>query len=163
MILNFRKAQLADLPAVLEIYQNARDFMRQTGNPNQWKQHHPAEELIRADIAQQQLIVCTEADQILAVFAYLPGIDPTYLKIEGGVWLNDEPYAVIHRIAVAVPGKGIAGKCFDWALQQCPNLRIDTHRDNLPMQKALQKHGFSYCGVIYLASGEDRIAFHKCL
>ena len=29
------------------------------------------------------------------------------------------------------------------------------------MQRSLQKYGFSRCGIIYLANGEERIAFHK--
>ena len=51
----------------------------------------------------------------------------------------------------------------DWALEQCPNLRIDTHVDNAPMRRALEKYGFSYCGVIHIFNGDERIAFHKCI
>ena len=40
-------------------------------------------------------------------------------------------------------------------------LRIDTHADNHPMQKALSRLGFAYCGVIYLQSGDSRMAFQK--
>ena len=28
------------------------------------------------------------------------------------------------------------------------------------MQRSLQKFGFTRCGIIYLANGEDRIAYH---
>lgn len=158
---NIRPAELADLPRILEIYAQARSFMQQTGNPNQWFDTHPAESVLRDDIPKRQLYICTDDSQILAVFAYIPGIDPTYLHIENGTWLNDEPYGTIHRIAVATQGAGIAAQCFDWALAQCPNLRIDTHRDNRPMQRALEKYGFQYCGIIYLANGHERLAFHK--
>jgi len=41
------------------------------------------------------------------------------------------------------------------------HLRIDTHRDNKIMQHNLTKHGFSYCGVIYLASGDERLAYQR--
>lgn len=156
-----QKATLQDLPRIQAIYANARQFMRQCGNPNQWRDSHPAEEILRQDIALGQLYLCTQAQDILAVFAYIPGIDPTYLYIKGGNWLNDAPYGVIHRIAVAQQGRGIAGHCFQWALEQCPQLRIDTHRENLPMQQALKKFGFQYCGIIYLLNGEERMAFHK--
>ena len=156
-----RHATFSDLPRILEIYHHARQYMRQQGNPNQWGDTHPAESILQEDIPKKQLYVCTENQEILCVFAYLPGIDPTYLVIEGGSWLNDDSYGVIHRMAVARHQQGIASFCFDWALQQCPNLRIDTHRDNLPMQNALKKNGFSRCGIIYLANGDPRIAFHK--
>jgi RimJ/RimL family protein N-acetyltransferase len=42
-----------------------------------------------------------------------------------------------------------------------PNLKIDTHRDNIPMQKVLKRNGFSECGIIYIENGDERIAFQK--
>lgn len=161
MSYQIRPAELSDLPRILEIYEEARQFMKATGNPNQWGDHHPAESILREDIARNQLYICIDQGEIRCVLAYIPGPDPTYTVIEGGQWLNDEPYGVIHRIAVSQHGKGIAAFCFDWALAQCPNLRIDTHRDNRPMQSALIKYGCTRCGTIYLASGDPRIAFHK--
>ena len=158
-----RPAEFADLPLILEIYAQARQYMRDTGNPNQWGDSHPAEEILRSDIPKGQLYVCMENGEIVGVFAYIRGIDPTYVRIYEGQWLNDEPYGTIHRIAVTAHRKGVASFCFDWALQQCPNLRIDTHRENLPMQRALEKYGFEYCGIIYLANGHERLAFHKSI
>ena len=47
------------------------------------------------------------------------------------------------------------------------SLRIDTHPGNLPMQRALQKAGFTPCGTIRLVGGcedgDERIAFEKIL
>ena len=88
---NIRPATFADLPRILEIYQAAREFMRQNGNPNQWWDYHPAEAVLQADIPKQQLYVCVEGDEILASFAYIQGVDPTYLQIDGPGWRNDEP------------------------------------------------------------------------
>lgn len=34
-----KKAQAGDLPRILEIYAYAREFMKRTGNPNQWKEN----------------------------------------------------------------------------------------------------------------------------
>ena len=160
-MLSIRPATIADLPRILEIYEDARAFMRRTGNPNQWFHTHPADSILRDDISKRQLYVCEQDGTIAAVFAYIPGVDPTYLQIEDGQWLNNEPYGTIHRIAVAQQGQGLISQVFDWALQQCPNLRIDTHPDNAPMRRALEKYGFAYCGIIHLASGDARIAFHK--
>ena len=65
-------------------------------------------------------------------------------------------------MAVAVPGRGAAGFCMDWCFARCPNLRMDTHRDNAPMQRALAKNGFVYCGVIRLRSdGSQRLAYQR--
>ena len=162
-MLSIRHAELDDLPQILRIYEEARAFMRQTSNPNQWWDYHPAESVLREDIPKGQLYVI-EADGIIGgVFAYIQGTDPTYLQIEGDGWLNDEPYGVIHRIAVAHRGQGLIARVFDWALAQCPNLRIDTHVDNAPMRRALEKYGFQYCGIIHIFNGDERIAFHKCI
>lgn len=163
MSYTIRPAEFADLPRILEIYAEAREFMRQNGNPNQWWDYHPTESILRDDIPKRQLYVCEQDGDIGAVFAYIQGTDPTYIHIVDGQWLNDEPYGVIHRIAVSDRGRGLIAQCFDWALAQCSNLRIDTHRDNAPMQRALEKYGFQYCGVIHIFNGDERIAFHKSI
>ena len=45
----------------------------------------------------------------------------------------------------------------------CGNLKIDTHRDNRIMQHLLDKNGFTYCGIIYLDDGTERLAYQKQL
>ena len=99
--------------------------------------------------------------EIAGVFCFFKGTDPTYATIYEGAWLSDAPYGVMHRVAVAKRGRGVASACFDYALGQCGNVRIDTHRDNQPMQAALLKNGFAYCGIIYLANGAERMAYQK--
>ena len=53
----------------------------------------------------------------------------------------EEIYASAHAF-MSEHGKGVAGAVFDYCYSLCKNIRIDTHRDNLPMQKALEKNGF---------------------
>lgn len=55
---------------------------------------------------------------------------------------------IIHRVASAGRSKGVVKIISDWALEQNPNLKIDTHHDNIVMQKALEKNGFSRCDII---------------
>ena len=43
------------------------------------------------------------------------------------------------------------------------NIRIDTHKDNKIMQGLLARHGFSYCGIIYLKNGSPRLAYQRVL
>ena len=87
--------------------------------------------------------------------------DMALTRIEGGKWINSRPYGVVHRIVSALGGRGVASFCLDWALNQCGNLRIDTHRDNIPMQNLLHRNGFTLCGTVRLAGGEERLAFQK--
>lgn len=155
-----RNAEHTDLPQILAIYQRARDYMRATGNPNQWKNTSPKIELLERDILLGQLYVLEEDGALQGVFALIPGQDPTYGYIEGQ-WLNGAPYATIHRIASAGQQKGILADCLQWCFSRYSNLRIDTHHDNSIMQHLLCKHGFTRCGVIYLESGEPRIAYQK--
>ena len=81
--------------------------------------------------------------------------------IQDGAWLNDKPYGTVHRITSQNKRKGAASFCIDWCFAKCPNLRMDTHRDNLPMQSFLKKKGFKPCGVIQVEDGSERIAFQK--
>ena len=53
-MLNVRKAEKEDLTSILEIYEQARTFMRQQGNLNQWTNGYPGRELIERDIQNIQ-------------------------------------------------------------------------------------------------------------
>ena len=159
-----RKTTEADLDAVMSVYADARDFMRENGNPNQWFHNHPPRELIIKDIRDGgSYVCCPENDEgrVLAVFYLSTKPDPTYTKISGA-WLNDAPYAVIHRIARAKDAKGAGAFCLEWCHKHTKNIRIDTHKDNKPMIKLLGELGYAYCGVIWLETGDERLAYQKC-
>ena len=148
-----RKTRKEDLSQIAEIYKNAKKFMKENGNPTQWKGDYPNEFDAEQDIEKGIGYVCVDGEDVVGVFAFIEGVDPTYVHIYDGAWLDDKPYAAVHRIATLTQGKGVAKVCFDYCFQKCQNLKIDTHEDNLPMQKALIKNGFQYCGVIYLPNG----------
>ncbi len=46
----FRGARRADLDAILKIYARARQAMADSGNPTQWGDHFPPQELLEEDI-----------------------------------------------------------------------------------------------------------------
>ena len=155
-----RNAQKADLPRILEIYDRARRFMAETGNPNQWGKTNPPRETLEKDIEKQDLYVVCRENAICGVFFFSLEPDPTYQVIEEGSWLSDAPYGTIHRIASDGSG-GIFGLCLSWCLAQCAHLRIDTHQDNHVMQHVVEKHSFSRRGIIYIADGSPRIAYER--
>lgn len=159
--MHIRKTVKTDLPQIGKIYDNAKKFMCETGNPNQWNTEKPNAESAREDMEKGVGYVVEENGEILAVFMFSQAPDPTYARIYNGKWLSDAPYGVIHRVAVAKQGQGIIGHCIEECFAVCQNLRIDTHRDNIPMQRALLKRGFEYCGIIHLANGEERLAYQK--
>ena len=159
--MHIRKATYDDIPALMCLFERAKCIMRESGNLNQWGEGYPSEKVVRCDIEQGNCYVAGDepSGKIEATMAFIPGPDPTYSFIEGGAWLDNNPYFVIHRIAVAAPGKGFAQRLFDWAFERIKTVRIDTHRDNIIMQHILSKYGFKYCGVIYLANGDARDAY----
>lgn len=159
-MLQIRKAEMGELDAIMEVYAAARQFMREHDNPTQWKGGYPYRDVLQEDIEIGQLYTVTQDDAIVGVFAFIPGTDPTYGYIEGA-WHHDGPYAAIHRVAGNGKAKGVLAACVAFCAQKSPHLRIDTHADNYVMQQALGKLGFSRCGIIYLETGDPRIAFDR--
>lgn len=110
------------------------------------------------------MYVAVAADEIAAVFVYIQGvdIDPSYRLIENGAWGNPGEYGVVHRLAGSGNVRGVGEYCLNWAFAQCHHLRVDTHADNLPMQRLLGKLGFTQRGIIYVREDHDpRLAYDK--
>ena len=60
-----RKAKMSDLSQILDIYEYARRFMKETGNPNQWGDSLPPKELLINDIADKKhLYVVVDSKEI---------------------------------------------------------------------------------------------------
>ena len=118
---------------IMKVMDAAKEIMRQSGNMHQWGEGYPSEAVIFSDI-----------------------------KKNGGFvqWLDDEePYHVVHRIASYPDAHGIFSSIIDFCFSKDSNIRIDTHGDNHIMQHVIKKYGFTYCGIIYLASGDERFAY----
>lgn len=162
--LAIRKAELYDLDSVMPIFDCARQFMVQTGNPTQWADGYPERSFMENEIAAGHCYVFVDdLGKPVATFCYIEGDDPTYHVIEDGKWLNDAPYAVLHRLASDGSHSGIADLCLNWCFTQTSNLRVDTHQDNKVLQHILLKHGFKYCGIIYVRNHSPRLAYQKIL
>lgn len=153
-----RKTTLEDIDRVMAIYDYARERMRMSGNHAQWVNGYPSEQAIRADIAASNSYVVEINGRVAGVFTFVIGDEPTYQEIEGA-WLDDSPYGTIHRIAAGRGYKGIADIALDYCLRQGVDIRIDTHKDNIPMLGWINTRGFRYCGVIHVSDGTPREAF----
>lgn len=153
-----RKAKWEDLARIEEIYAYAREFMANTGNPNQWGKTTPPTAQLEEDIEEGDLNVVADGDTIHGVFYFFIGEDPTYAKIYDGAWHSATPYGTIHRIAGDGSG-GILAAAVAFGKECIDHLRIDTHEDNKVMQRAVAKQGFQRCGIIYIADGSPRIAY----
>ena len=142
-----RKAIYSDIDTVLKIYEKARQYMADTGNPKQWSDSYPPKELVMRDIEGGNLFVLEDSADIYGVFAFFPEGDSIYDDIEGE-WLNSLPHAAIHRVASAGTRRGVLAECIDFCLSQSNNLKIDTYTTNKIMQHQLLKYGFVNCGTL---------------
>lgn len=162
--MTIRPATERDIPAMMALFEEAKGIMRADGNMSQWTGGYPQEEVVLRDISSGHGYIIEDWGVPVGTFAFIPGVEPTYLSIYEGEWLDaDAPYATIHRLASTPRSHGVARACFDWCVSRCSNLRIDTHRDNSIMRHVVTSWGFLYCGIIYLASGDERLAYQKLM
>ena len=156
----------------MPIFDEARATIAQLGI-DQWQNGYPNRAVVLSDIERLQSH-CVFADgEICGTFALISDGEPTYNEIYDGRWLTGdgkEHYFAIHRVAISVKcrGKGISTEIISFCAEKARaagkiSLRIDTHKGNVVMRKMLEKHGFSYCGTIYLESGDERVAYEKIL
>ena len=111
-----------------------------------------------------------ESEEIAATFLFLPGPEDAYNSLKDGNWPeNTEDYFVIHSFASSMKARGAATFCFEWCEKQ-PGVRcikVDTHKNNIPMQNLLKKLGYAYCGKCYYFDearfGEKIINETECL
>lgn len=168
--MKFEKAELKDIPQIMEIIKDAQKYLKNKGI-DQWQNDYPNPEVLKEDIKKQNSFVIKKDNKIIAAAAIIFGEDPTYNLIEDGKWITKSgEYGVIHRAAVAenYKGQGVAAKFF----RECEkmghkrgavSIRIDTHQDNLAMQRLIEKEGFKYCGIIYTEDGSRRLAYEKLI
>lgn len=162
--MTIREAKPADIADIMLVMEAAKKIMRASGNMHQWTDGYPSETVITADMEKKGGFVIEDANKIVGYFAFLASPEPTYAKIYEGQWVDDvQSYHVVHRIASYPDVHGIFSAIMDFCFSRDTNIRIDTHRDNKIMQHNLLKHGFTYCGIIYLLSGDERLAYQRII
>ncbi len=171
-MIEIRKTEARDLEALMPLFEEARATIAQLGI-DQWQNGYPNRAVILSDIERSQSHRVLDDGEICGTFALISDGEPTYNEIFDGRWLTGdgkEHYFAIHRVAISVKcrGKGISTEIISFCAEKARaagkiSLRIDTHKGNVVMRKMLEKHGFSYCGTIYLESGDERVAYEKIL
>lgn len=167
--MKFRQAIQEDIGKIMPIIKDGQEFLKEQG-VNQWQDNYPDMERIRNDINNGYGYIVEDGPQILATVAISFDGESTYDEIFEGQWLSNGDYCVVHRLAIQKARRGsclssfimdsIDALCKD---KDIYSIKIDTHRDNIPMQQYLKKNGFKYCGIIYLLDGDERLAFEKLL
>ena len=159
-VLTFELAKEEDLDCVMEIIQAGINTMHERGNFKQWGNGYPSQEFMLEEIQNQHCYLVKTEEGPVATFCLICNGDPGYDTIEGA-WLNHEPYAAIHRLAVLVNGQGYGRSCIQWVCNRYKNVRIDTHEANISMQKLISSCGFTYCGIVHQQGTPTRLAYHK--
>lgn len=165
--LYIKKANIHDAIHIYNVLIKGQEYMKKHGNPTQWPDGFTTIEEVKQSIINDGTYVVCSGENIAATFILAIGEDKTYSYIEEGQWIADKPYATIHRIASDGTYKGIGDYIFNWCEEHAKshdlNLRIDTHNDNKTMKHLIAKHGFDYCGIIYVSNGSQRLAYEKVL
>ncbi len=159
-MLKIRDAAMEELAQIMKIYACAQEYMIKNGNPTQWGHSYPSAALVRSDIEKKICKVVYDEQGVHGVFALLADGEPDYDNIEGQ-WLNNDPYLTIHRVAGDGQVHGVFRCIVEFCSRISGNIRIDTHADNLTMQKLIEKNGFTRCGVIYVEDGSPRFAYQR--
>jgi ribosomal protein S18 acetylase RimI-like enzyme len=164
------RADHSDLKEIMKIVKDAQDYLGSLGI-DQWQNGYPQDFVIQEDIENKEFYLMKKSDELLGISMFSSRGEPSYDKIDGD-WLtpNDSAYGVIHRMAVLTTHKkgGLAQYMFEHfenelKESEIKSMRIDTHKDNLGMQGLLKKRGYSYCGIIIVRDGSERLAFEKII
>ncbi len=173
--LTCRLAEPEDLPAIMAAIRSAKARLA-AACIDQWQEeNYPSVRDFAGDIDRGTCWVLCHGEDIALCFVLSPGPEADYDSITDGKWASDEPYAVLHRCAVAESYRGSGAA--DEMLRQCEALalamgcrwlRTDTHKKNRAMLDLLRRNGFQYRGNVFLThvpAGHDprRVAYEKKL
>jgi len=167
--MEFKKSVEADVDSIMKIIKQAQDYFKEKGI-NQWQNNYPNVEVISNDVAEKNSYVLLQNKEVVATAVVSFKGEKTYESIYEGEWISNKEYAVVHRIAVdnSHKGLGLSSQIIKNVEELCiekgvSSIKVDTHEQNLSMQKLLRKNKFEYCGIIYLEDNSPRIAFEKIL
>ena len=175
-LIECRLAAETDIPAMEAIAEQARAFLTQN-RVDQWAGSDPAypgRVNFLADMGRDECFVLTCGGEVGAFFTLSTAPEDSYAAITDGKWSSDEPYAVLHRSAMADKwrGSGLADRMVKESERLVLEqgifwLRVDTHKKNKAMQGLLRKCGFQYRGnvLVTVPEGHDprRVAYEKRL
>lgn len=164
-----RKSTVSDCLIINQLYNQAIEYLKNE-NIDQWQHNYPNMQTCIDDTKQGYGYVYCLNNHVIGTVSLIIGNEADYEVIYNGQWLNDEPYATIHRLVVdqRFKGKQIATSMLHELEKMClskniVNVRVDTHHDNISMQRFLTKNGFFVCGDVYLKDLSKRLAYQKIL
>ena len=165
-----RPAVPADIPRVMEIYAEAREFMRRNGNPGQWIDGYPQEEVVRRDLADGHLFVGIGSDEVGEAHRHQGEARfdrPAEGILGAGDLVSGHPASSQSRPAIPQASVLASSSAAPASNPVQPILGVFCHRPGPESNYArimlhlLSKLGFARCGIIHVENGTPRIAFQK--
>lgn len=172
--MKIRLANTNDINEVMKIINDAKIYLKNQGL-KQWNlpDGYPQKEVLLNDINNKNCYVLENDNNLIATMTIIFEKDENYNAIYKGKWLSNSNYASIHRIAIKNTHHhlklGIKMLLEAEAIVKSKNfysIKIDTHKDNIPMTKTILNAGYTYCGTIILKRTEEdnkRDAYEKRL
>ena len=78
-MITIRKAQTDDLDTLMDIFEQGKHIMRESGNLKQWTKGYPETATVLKDIDEGNCYVCQDGQgAVVGTFAFIPGKEPTY-------------------------------------------------------------------------------------
>lgn len=165
--MEIRKSNISDIPRLLEISNDAKEFMKKNGL-NQWNNGYPNEKTFKNDVLDDIGYCVVKENIVIGYFALVFGKEKTYKKTYEGNFKYTGDYSTIHRLMICgdYRGKNLTKDIFLYIQKLTQDklvqfVRIDTHKDNIPMKKAIFSNGFTYSAIIHVEDGSERMAFEK--
>ncbi|MCQ2147522.1 MAG: GNAT family N-acetyltransferase [Bacteroidales bacterium] len=178
-----RKAEMSDVDRIWVILQQAVAQMLREGK-HQWDETYPRSENIISDIENGFAhVLCmkpeltvenytqepSQCDTVIAYAAVVYSGEPAYEQPQLK-WLSDQPFVVVHRLAVAdeVKRQGVSKMLMNEVAKQAVSkgihsFRLDTNYDNFYMQKMLASLEFSYTGECIYERCGARLCYEKLI
>lgn len=156
---HFRRAGAQDLDTIMSIVVKAQKLLSLRKIPQWQGADGPRRAEFQKAIDAGTCYVLTHNDTVVATALLVAATDAAYEQIDGA-WSakSSRPYVAIHRLCVTSEqtNQGFANEMLSQLIARAKHLgyfdvRIDTHRLNVPMQHVIQKAGFHYQGVVHLA------------
>ncbi|MGK4151611.1 GNAT family N-acetyltransferase [Kurthia gibsonii] len=162
------QAKKEQITRTMEIIEDGRANLKQLGLP-QWQNGYPDLEQMKKDVEQQKSYVLMDGQKIIGTVCLDEDGELAYDALNGK-WSSNDPYIAIHRMAVAkeTAAKGI-GTQFLQAIEEVvlakgfKQIRLDTHTENIPMQRVAKKNHYQYVGNVSYGENIPCYAYEKIL
>jgi GNAT superfamily N-acetyltransferase len=140
------KAREKDLLRILDLVAACTLKMEEYGNL-QWSDDYPTEDILRKDIAQGDLFIIIDEEEIMGIIALTYNEEPQYIDIDWGD--KDGKALEVHRMGVHPEhqGKGFGKRMLEFAEDYAKkngysSIRMDTYIINKNMIGLIEQTGY---------------------